>query len=87
GRYNFVQEFYNGDLQHCEITHDKWGRTAQVNIICGDCPNLKVLDSDDDEAISDQKHGKIREMVVMIIDEGSEDVCALGIFFIVAGTG
>ena len=27
------------------------------------------------------------EMVVMIIDEGSEDVCALGIFFIVAGTG
>ncbi|KAL4562548.1 hypothetical protein LXL04_034755 [Taraxacum kok-saghyz] len=62
GRYNFVQEFYNGDLQH-------------------------LLDSDDDEAISDQKHGKIREMVVMIIDEGSEDVCALGIFFIVAGTG
>ncbi|KAL4577679.1 hypothetical protein LXL04_013790 [Taraxacum kok-saghyz] len=39
GRYNFVQEFYNGDLQHCEITHDKRGRTAQVNIICGDCPN------------------------------------------------
>ncbi|KAL4584055.1 hypothetical protein LXL04_008645 [Taraxacum kok-saghyz] len=38
-RYNFVQEFYNGDLQHCEITHDKRGRTAQVNIICGDCPN------------------------------------------------
>lgn len=39
GRYDFVQEFYNGDLQHCETSHDKRGRTAQVNIICGDCPN------------------------------------------------
>ncbi|KAJ0659844.1 hypothetical protein HanRHA438_Chr14g0653231 [Helianthus annuus] len=40
-RYNFVQEFYNGDLQHCETTHDKRGRTAQLNIICGDCPNAQ----------------------------------------------
>ncbi|PWA63284.1 hypothetical protein CTI12_AA354140 [Artemisia annua] len=39
GRYDFVQEFYNGDLQHCETSHDKRGRTAQLNIICGDCPN------------------------------------------------
>ncbi|XP_076946571.1 uncharacterized protein LOC143618143 [Bidens hawaiensis] len=40
-RYNFVQEFYNGDLQKCEISHDKRGRTAQLNIICGDCPNAR----------------------------------------------
>ncbi|MFS8000668.1 hypothetical protein Hanom_Chr12g01181111 [Helianthus anomalus] len=31
-RYNFVQEFYNGDLQHCETSHDKRGRTAHVSI-------------------------------------------------------
>nr|GEZ37465.1 uncharacterized protein [Tanacetum cinerariifolium] len=34
-------EFYNGDLQHCETSHDKRGRTAQLNIICGDCPNAR----------------------------------------------
>ncbi|XP_076934035.1 uncharacterized protein LOC143600154 [Bidens hawaiensis] len=39
--YNFVQEFYNGDLQKCETSHDKRGRTAQLNIICGDCPNAR----------------------------------------------
>ncbi|KAI3798862.1 hypothetical protein L1987_34146 [Smallanthus sonchifolius] len=39
--YDFVQEYYNGDLQHCEKTHDKRGRTAQLNIICGDCPNAQ----------------------------------------------
>ncbi|MFS7970317.1 hypothetical protein Hanom_Chr09g00819621 [Helianthus anomalus] len=39
-RYNSVQ-FYNGDLQHCETSHDKRGRTAQLNIICGDCPNAQ----------------------------------------------
>ncbi|KAM0033801.1 hypothetical protein Hdeb2414_s0016g00490151 [Helianthus debilis subsp. tardiflorus] len=35
-RYNFVQEFYNVDLQHCETSHNKRGRTAQLNIICGE---------------------------------------------------
>ncbi|KAK1410439.1 hypothetical protein QVD17_36976 [Tagetes erecta] len=40
-RYDFVQEYYNGDLQHCETYHDKRGRTAQLNIICGDCPNVQ----------------------------------------------
>lgn len=39
GRYNFVQEFYDGDLTKCEQSFDKRGRTTQVNIICGDCPN------------------------------------------------
>lgn len=39
GHINFVQEFYNGDLLNCERTHDKMGRTAQVNIICGSCSN------------------------------------------------
>ncbi|RVW51737.1 hypothetical protein CK203_066839 [Vitis vinifera] len=39
GHINFVQEFYNGDLLNCETTHDKMGRTAQVNIICGSCSN------------------------------------------------
>ncbi|XAR57931.1 hypothetical protein NMG60_11026244 [Bertholletia excelsa] len=34
---NFVQEFYNGDLTNCETSYDKRGRTAQVNIICGNC--------------------------------------------------
>nr|XP_043634822.1 uncharacterized protein LOC122605924 isoform X2 [Erigeron canadensis] len=41
GQYDFVQEFYNGDLRLCEKTHDKRGRTAQLNIICGDCPNAR----------------------------------------------
>ncbi|KAL6993510.1 hypothetical protein U1Q18_011622 [Sarracenia purpurea var. burkii] len=39
GQVNFVQEFYNGDLINCEHSYDKMGRTAQVNIICGSCPN------------------------------------------------
>lgn len=39
GKYDFVQEFYNGDLMGCEQSYDKMGRTAQVNIICGSCPN------------------------------------------------
>jgi hypothetical protein len=41
GHYDFVQEFYNGDLDHCEQTYDKMGRTAQVNILCGGCPDGK----------------------------------------------
>ncbi|XP_072064135.1 uncharacterized protein [Arachis hypogaea] len=32
-------EFYSGDLMGCEQSYDKMGRTAQVNIICGSCPN------------------------------------------------
>ncbi|XP_073105586.1 uncharacterized protein [Elaeis guineensis] len=39
GPVDFVQGFYNGDLLHCEYTFDKMGRTAQVNIICGNCSN------------------------------------------------
>lgn len=39
GHVNFIQEFYNGDLVACEYSYDKMGRTAQVNIICGHCPN------------------------------------------------
>ncbi|KAK6150624.1 hypothetical protein DH2020_015556 [Rehmannia glutinosa] len=39
GHANFVQEYYNGDLMKCEKSYDKLGRTAQVNIICGNCPN------------------------------------------------
>ncbi|KAA8531924.1 hypothetical protein F0562_006359 [Nyssa sinensis] len=39
GHVNFVQEFYNGDLLYCESSYDKMGRTAQVNIICGNCLN------------------------------------------------
>ncbi|GAA0139665.1 G-protein coupled receptor [Lithospermum erythrorhizon] len=39
GSANFVQEYYNGDLTSCEISYDKLGRTAQVNIFCGDCPS------------------------------------------------
>ncbi|KAK9670167.1 hypothetical protein RND81_13G182700 [Saponaria officinalis] len=34
---NFVQEFNRGDLMSCEQSYDKLGRTAQVNIICGNC--------------------------------------------------
>ncbi|KAG0486077.1 hypothetical protein HPP92_008172 [Vanilla planifolia] len=37
GSVNFVQGYYNGDLTNCEHTFDKMGRTAQVNIICGNC--------------------------------------------------
>uniref|UniRef100_A0A0D9UZB8 AT4G36440-like protein n=1 Tax=Leersia perrieri TaxID=77586 RepID=A0A0D9UZB8_9ORYZ len=36
---DFIQTFRNGDLAHCETTFEKMGRTAQVNIICGQCPN------------------------------------------------
>lgn len=39
GPVSFVQDFYNGDLMNCEHTFDKLGRTAQVNIICGNCLN------------------------------------------------
>ncbi|XP_077244260.1 G-protein coupled receptor [Tasmannia lanceolata] len=39
GDVNFVQGFYNGDLVNCETSFDKMGRTAQVNIICGNCLN------------------------------------------------
>ncbi|KAL4395612.1 hypothetical protein AHAS_Ahas01G0009300 [Arachis hypogaea] len=30
GQFDFVQEFYNGDLMGCEQSYDKMGRTAQV---------------------------------------------------------
>ncbi|KDP37454.1 hypothetical protein JCGZ_08295 [Jatropha curcas] len=39
GRADFHQGFYNGDLANCELTYDKLGRTAQVDIICGNCLN------------------------------------------------
>ncbi|ESR38850.1 hypothetical protein CICLE_v10025725mg [Citrus x clementina] len=39
GHVDFVQGFYNGDLLKCEDSYDKRGRTAQVNIICGNCSN------------------------------------------------
>nr|GMD51455.1 uncharacterized protein LOC109172712 [Ipomoea batatas] len=39
GQVNFIQEYFNGDLTNCEQSYDKMGRTAQVDIICGDCPN------------------------------------------------
>ncbi|XP_059075589.1 uncharacterized protein LOC131074131 isoform X1 [Cryptomeria japonica] len=39
GNADFVQEYYFGDLQHCEFYTNKLGRTAQVNIICGNCSN------------------------------------------------
>ncbi|CAI9110845.1 OLC1v1010936C4 [Oldenlandia corymbosa var. corymbosa] len=39
GNVNFVQRYYNGDLMNCEQSFDKMGRTAQVSIICGNCPN------------------------------------------------
>ncbi|KAL6583451.1 hypothetical protein OROMI_005529 [Orobanche minor] len=39
GHADFVQEYYNGDLMKCEKSYDKLGRTAEVNIICGNCPN------------------------------------------------
>ncbi|KAI4327655.1 hypothetical protein L6164_020091 [Bauhinia variegata] len=37
GQSHFVQGFHNGDLMNCEQSYDKMGRTAQVNIICGNC--------------------------------------------------
>ncbi|KAF2949511.1 uncharacterized protein [Oryza sativa Japonica Group] len=36
---DFIQTFQYGDLVHCETTFEKMGRTSQVNIICGQCPN------------------------------------------------
>ncbi|XWS42104.1 hypothetical protein CRYUN_Cryun17cG0140100 [Craigia yunnanensis] len=39
GHVDLVQGFYNGDLLNCEHTFDKMGRTAQVNILCGNCLN------------------------------------------------
>uniref|UniRef100_M4D5C5 AT4G36440-like protein n=1 Tax=Brassica campestris TaxID=3711 RepID=M4D5C5_BRACM len=36
-KFDFVQGFYHGDLSNCEQSYDKLGRTAQVNIICGNC--------------------------------------------------
>ncbi|XP_065851236.1 uncharacterized protein [Euphorbia lathyris] len=39
GHVDFVQRFYGGDLANCENSYDKLGRTAQVNIICGNCLN------------------------------------------------
>ncbi|XVF17953.1 hypothetical protein REPUB_Repub10bG0169600 [Reevesia pubescens] len=39
GHVDLVQGFYNGDLLNCEHTFDKMGRTAQVNIVCGNCLN------------------------------------------------
>ncbi|XP_060191408.1 uncharacterized protein LOC132621241 [Lycium barbarum] len=36
---SFVQEYFNGDLRNCELSYDKMGRTAKVNIICGNCPH------------------------------------------------
>ncbi|XP_020269814.1 uncharacterized protein LOC109845036 [Asparagus officinalis] len=39
GSLDFVQNFYNGDLQNCEYSFDKMGRTAQLNILCGGCLN------------------------------------------------
>ncbi|KAJ4966269.1 hypothetical protein NE237_018118 [Protea cynaroides] len=39
GHVSFVQGFYNGDLMNCEESFDKKGRTAQVDIICGNCLN------------------------------------------------
>ncbi|KAK6798058.1 hypothetical protein RDI58_005760 [Solanum bulbocastanum] len=39
GHVSFVQEYFNGDLMNCEQSYDKMGRTAKVNIICGNCPH------------------------------------------------
>ncbi|KAF8410554.1 hypothetical protein HHK36_003085 [Tetracentron sinense] len=39
GHVSFVQGFYNGDLMNCEKSFDLMGRSAQVNIICGNCLN------------------------------------------------
>ncbi|XP_022740177.1 uncharacterized protein LOC111292188 isoform X2 [Durio zibethinus] len=39
-----IEEYYIGDLLHCEHTFDKMGRTAQVNIICGNCLNGQCKD-------------------------------------------
>ncbi|XP_059440542.1 uncharacterized protein LOC132172996 isoform X1 [Corylus avellana] len=39
GQVDFVQGYFNGDLRNCELSYDKMGRTAQVNVICGSCLN------------------------------------------------
>lgn len=44
GDIKFVQEYFNGDLLHCEKSFDKMGRTAEVNIICGNCRNGQCKD-------------------------------------------
>ncbi|WOL01231.1 hypothetical protein Cni_G09945 [Canna indica] len=36
---DFIQGYYKGDLENCEHSFDKMGRTAQVEIICGSCSN------------------------------------------------
>ncbi|XP_074584443.1 uncharacterized protein LOC141840371 isoform X2 [Curcuma longa] len=36
---DFVQGYYNGDLQNCERSFDQMGRISQVDIICGTCLN------------------------------------------------
>ncbi|XP_042379388.1 uncharacterized protein LOC121971929 isoform X1 [Zingiber officinale] len=36
---DFVQGYYNGDLQNCEHSFDQMGRISQVDIICGSCLN------------------------------------------------
>ncbi|CAN8328042.1 unnamed protein product [Cochlearia groenlandica] len=41
GNFDFVQGFYHGDLSNCEQSYDKLGRTAQVNIICGNCADAR----------------------------------------------
>ncbi|KAF8661572.1 hypothetical protein HU200_056994 [Digitaria exilis] len=41
---DYIQEFHNGDLVHCETTFEKMGRTAQVDIICGHCSNRMCKD-------------------------------------------
>ncbi|KAL6007130.1 hypothetical protein ACLOJK_032626 [Asimina triloba] len=41
---NFVQGFFNGDLNNCEGSYDKMGRTATVHIICGNCANKQCKD-------------------------------------------
>ncbi|XP_042025899.1 uncharacterized protein LOC121772755 isoform X1 [Salvia splendens] len=43
GTGNFLQEYFNGDIKNCETTYDKLGRTGQVNIICGSCPNGRCV--------------------------------------------
>ncbi|XP_021908297.1 uncharacterized protein LOC110822474 [Carica papaya] len=39
GHVDFIQGYYYGDLMNCEQSYDKMGRTAQVNMICGNCLN------------------------------------------------
>ncbi|KAJ1283196.1 hypothetical protein BS78_03G109500 [Paspalum vaginatum] len=41
---DYIQKLHNGDLVRCETTFEKMGRTAQVNIICGNCSNKACKD-------------------------------------------